>query len=140
MTIPWTSSRDTTGWWFDGDRMTVVVRLPRVPATQQMEVTLHAGTSLTPPISGIPGSIARLHRAMGLLNSQWPKEWSPENLILAVQTGNRIGLKPYSAKEEIGLLKSRAGSALQELDSLKISEGVRGRARLIIRSAMQLLE
>jgi alpha-glucosidase len=138
--LPWHSAGDSTGWSYDGDHMTVVIHVPRTPKTQQVEVTLRASTLPVPSLTGVPGTLSRLHRAMALLNNQWPKEWSPEDLILAVQTGNRISLQPAEAAQEIILLKSRAETTLRKLDTMEISGDVRTKARLYIESALQLMK
>ena len=138
--LPWLSALDSTGWSYDGDHMTVVIHVPRTLKTQQVEVTLRASTLHVPSLNGVPGVLSRLHRAMALLNNQWPKEWSPEDLILAVQTGNRISLQPADAPQEVILLKSRAETALRKLDTMEISDDVRTKARLHIESALQLMK
>lgn len=49
-------------------------------------------------MNGFPKKINRLKRGMLLLNTLWPKEWSPDSLIDAFQTGNRIEINPQNAK------------------------------------------
>jgi hypothetical protein len=129
---------DSTGWSYDGDRMAVVVRLPRGDATKQRELVLK-GVSAS-RMTAIPGAMNRLHRAMGLLNNAWPREWSPEDLVLAVQTGNRITLRPASASEEAAKIVQRASSTLKTLETMEVSESTRHRAEMQIRAAVDLLK
>jgi alpha-glucosidase (family GH31 glycosyl hydrolase) len=136
--IPFASSCDTTGWWYDGDRMAVVVRLPRVAATERLEVALKGGD---PSGTGaIPGALRRLNSAMASINGEWPKEWSPEELVLAVQTGNRIALRPATAKPEMSQLLPRVRLALKKLETMPVSEGAKVKATLLIQQAVQLLK
>jgi len=129
---------DSTGWYYDGDRMAVVVRVPRGDATQRRELVLK-GVS-TSRMSAVPGAMNRLHRAMALLNNEWPKEWSPEDLVLAVQTGNRISSKPSSAAGEVARMMQRTESTLKTLEAMQISDGTRRKAEVQIRAAMELLK
>jgi Domain of unknown function (DUF5110) len=129
---------DSTGWCYDGDRMAVVVRLPRGDATQRREVVLKGASASR--MNAVPGAMNRLHRAMALLNNAWPKEWSPEDLVLAVQTGNRISSQPSSAAEEVAKIVPRAGSTLKTLEAMQVPESTRRKAEMQIRAAMELLK
>jgi hypothetical protein len=136
--VPVAGRPDSTGWWYDGDQMAVVVRLSRAAASERFEVVLKCGTAST--IGAVPGAIRRLNRAMALVNNEWPKEWSPEDLVNAVQTGNRIALNPGAAMKEVESLKRRTGSALKALDSMAISVNTRRKATLLIQEAFDLLK
>jgi alpha-glucosidase (family GH31 glycosyl hydrolase) len=129
---------DSTGWSYDGERMAVVVRLPRGEATQRRELVLKGVAASR--MTALPGAMNRLHRAMALLNNAWPKEWSPEDLVLAVQTGNRISLKPASATEEAAKIMERAVSTLKALETMEVPENVRRKAELQVRAAVELLK
>jgi hypothetical protein len=118
--------------------MAVVIRLPRGDAAQRRELVLK-GVSAS-RMNAVPGAMNRLHRAMALLNNEWPKEWSPEELVLAVQTGNRISLTPSSATDEVAGIVQRAGSVLKTLETMQVSESTRHRAEMQIRAAMELMK
>jgi len=129
---------DSTGWWYDGEKMAVVVCVPSGAATRQREIVLKGIPAVR--VAAVPGVINRLSRAMTLLNNAWPKEWSPQDLVLAVQTGNRISLKPATATEEVALIQPRAGSALKSLKSMEISVDTRRKVEALIHGAVKLLK
>ena len=135
--IPAARAGDSSGWWYDGDKMAVVVRLPRVSATERLEVVLKGVCSSR--MGAVPGAVRRLNGAMALLNNEWPKEWSPEDLVLAVQTGNRIALKPGTAKEEVMQLVPRAEAALKALETMQVSASTRAKAGALVRWAVEML-
>jgi hypothetical protein len=50
---------------------------------------------------GFAGSIARLGEASDMLNGLYPLAWSPNPLIDAWQTGDRLSYHPEAAQQEI---------------------------------------
>lgn len=89
-------------WSYDGNALTTEIFLPRA--------SVHEGVTIvvTPPkgasanlLQGVPGELVRLHEAMEILDTAWPKGWSPDILIEAAQTGDRINYNPASAKAEL---------------------------------------
>jgi alpha-glucosidase (family GH31 glycosyl hydrolase) len=137
-TVPPATVLDTVGWWYDSDKMAVIVRLPRVAASERLEVVLHGG--IARPVGAIPGAIRRLNKAMALINNEWPKEWSPADLVIAVQTANRVALNPGAAVKELESVKARATAALAALDTMAIQESTRQKAGYLIRQALGLLQ
>jgi hypothetical protein len=62
---------------------------------------------------------------MALINeTAWPKDWSPDLLIDAVQTGNRIGLRPLSAKGELEKLRKNLPEIMQEIRKLRVDQHI----------------
>ena len=57
---------------------------------------------------------------MGLINDRWPKEWSPDSLVAAVQTGNRATIDPSSAAAEYARLRRGLSPLLRALPDLAI--------------------
>ena len=108
-----------------------IVSLPKFKVNEKVEVTIkfppgfEAKSSL---IDGVPGKLARLRRVIPLLNSQWPKEWSPDNLVEAVQTGNRISLNPKTALQELEKLERSLPEVIDQITKLNIDKGVINRA------------
>ncbi len=94
------------GWRYDGERLTTIVTLPRSRRSERVELLVGPPTSADDALlDGVPSRLARLRRAMGILNGSWPKDWSPETLVAAAQTGHRISLRPQSAREELAKLQ-----------------------------------
>lgn len=70
-------------------------------------------------MNGFPKKINRLKRGMLLLNTLWPKEWSPDSLIDAFQTGNRIEINPQNAKYELKRFKDILPNALEDIKKME---------------------
>ena len=129
--IPRTLVGEGAGWQYDGEQGTVVIPIPRIALSKKVTVIVDGAkgdSSARGPI-GIRGLTNRLRRVMNLLNSQWSKEWSPELLVSAVQTGNRMSLDPRRAKHEYALLLRSLPAISDKLPSLVIADSVRTRAR-----------
>ncbi len=117
----------SVGWRYDGSRAMTVVTLPRslrsstltlvvrshVPGEEQLRVT-----------STVAGLLSRLRRSMSIVNHEWPKEWSPDSLVAAVQTGHRVTLHPETAQSEFTALRKNLPKILDQVAGLAISPSV----------------
>ena len=120
--ILYSREEDTVGWKYDGDRLQTIITLPKFKTSKKVEVLVKVPDSLqrkTDILNGVVGKIARFKRAMPLLNSLWKKEWSPDILIEAAQTGNRIRLQPGNALQELEKLKKDLPEILKQITVLK---------------------
>ena len=106
------------GWWYDGERSTVVIRTPRVDAGGEIELRVKGGKG-SHYVHGIPGALRRLKKGMDLVNTQWPKEWSSSDLVSAVQTGNRMSRWPEKGEAEIEALHQRIDASLKQLPTVE---------------------
>ena len=50
-------------------------------------------------LDGFAGAMTRLREAYDALNQTWPMAWSPDELIDAMQTGDRLSYFPQNAEE-----------------------------------------
>lgn len=120
--IPFSQTTKTSPHWsYDGDMLTTLISLPRS--------SVHAGVEIviTPPhgadadlLQGVPGALTRLHEAMEILDRAWPKGWSPDNLIGAAQTGDRINYNPSSAKAELERLARDMPSIMDTIRKMDV--------------------
>ena len=95
---------DKPSWHYEGNTLTTVISTPRYSVEQR--VTIHvrrAAGSLASraQLDGFAGAETRLRAAYDALNAEWPFTWSPNPLIDAWQTGDRLSYKPQTAKLEI---------------------------------------
>jgi len=65
---------------------------------------------------------------MNVLNQQYPKGWSPDILIEAAQTGNRIGLHPQNALQELEKLERDFPAVIDQITKLGVDAAVITRA------------
>ena len=129
-TIPYSSIDGSVGWRYDGDKLTTTIRLPSFDVRQKVEVTIKLPASAAGKSSlldGARGLLARLRRVMPLLNSTWPKEWSPEILVHAAQTGDRIGLHAADAVQELEGLQRDLPEVIRQIRALDIDASLRSK-------------
>jgi alpha-glucosidase len=114
--VPYNRHEDATGWRFEGNTLTTVITLPRASVHEPVTVTVHRDPALMArrgELDGFAGAMTRLREAYDLLNQTWPLGWSPDNLIDAMQSGDRLGYAPQGAGDELThfnqvLLQARA--------------------------------
>ena len=128
-----TDQESSSGWRYDGESMTLIVRTRSLEVDKTVEVHI-TKRKLTGEIlqiaDGFRNTIARLRRVAGLINTTaWPGDWSPDVLVHAEQTGNRISLHPENLKTELLGLKSDLRALPIALDSLRVQEPVMQKVR-----------
>ncbi|HEX3662131.1 MAG TPA: TIM-barrel domain-containing protein [Acidobacteriaceae bacterium] len=112
---------DKPGWHYEGNTLTTVILTPSYSVHTAVTLTIHreAGSLASRArLDGFPGAIARLHGAYNALNSVWPTTWSPNVLIDAWQTGDRMSYHPETAHQEIARfpqLYTQSRAAVQAL-------------------------
>jgi len=120
-------ARDDAGpapWWsYDGRTLTTVIRVPRSPAGETVEIAVASPLRWDEAdalAAGVRGRLARLAQAMQLLNRSWPKAWAPDVLVEAAQTGRRVELNPSSAERELHDLDRKVGEAITAVKGLAV--------------------
>jgi len=100
-------SRDGTapGWHYDGATLTTVISVPRTSVSRKVDVVVQTPAAPQMLVDGVPGKLARLRAAMDILNTTWPRGWSPDILIDAAQAGRRMTLHPETARQELEKLQ-----------------------------------
>ncbi|HVH85765.1 MAG TPA: TIM-barrel domain-containing protein [Terriglobales bacterium] len=92
------------GWRYDGNTLTTVVTTPRIPVTSTVTVHVRRTPELVArrsELDGFAGAMTRLREAYDSLNETWPLGWSPDELIDAMQSGDRLGYHPETVAKEI---------------------------------------
>ncbi|MGZ4818274.1 MAG: DUF5110 domain-containing protein, partial [Terriglobales bacterium] len=111
------------GWHYDGDKLTTIISLPKQSLTRKVEVTVSFpeavdGRRSTVDLEGAAGKIARIKRAMAMTEMSWPNGWAPDVMLEAAQTGNRIGLHPETAAQELERLQRNLSEIKARLEAL----------------------
>jgi alpha-glucosidase len=112
------------GWRYDGDHLTTIISLPKQPVGRGAEVTVTFQTAndqrptTNDLLSGAAGKIARIKRAMAMAEMSWPNGWAPDVMLDAAQTGNRIGLHPETAAQELERLQRNLPEITARLEAL----------------------
>ncbi len=115
------------GWSYDGTRGDLCIRTATYPTSVPVELTVKGVKDLPVWIQDLRGTLSRLHRVQPLLNNLWPKEWSPEILIAAGQTGNRIGINPANAERELDSLRASLPQVEKEISAMKIDPALKAK-------------
>jgi alpha-glucosidase len=123
-------------WEYDGSTLTTIIRTPEMNYSGDVVLNVHlndssANSALT---DNFAAKMHRLNKAKDLINTQWPKEWSPDTLVHAVQTGNRININPSSAVTELKGLDVAISEVVREIKKLDIDSTVAKRALLLLKS------
>ncbi len=127
--IEYTSERTSHGWRYDGDKLMAILNLPQFSVHQNIEVNIRFEQPLNSPLlNGVQGKLKRLREAMQILNHLWPEDWSPDLLIEAAQTGNRITLAPSNAEQEIKKLNDIITKLSREIQKLEGDKKIINRA------------
>ncbi len=95
---------DKPSWHYEGNTLTTVITTPRYSVTERVTIHVHRATgslASRSQLDGFAGMETRLRAAYDALNAEWPFTWSPNPLIDAWQTGDRLSYKPQAAKQEM---------------------------------------
>ena len=110
------------GWRFEGNTLTTVISVPSSPVNQSVTVRVTQSAELfsrRPELDGFAGAMTRLREAYDALNQTWPIAWSPDELIDAMQTGDRLSYFPQRAGEQLAHYREvlpKAIAKVKELD------------------------
>jgi len=111
----------TAGWRYEGNTLTTVITVPSLPITVDVKVVVHRNAALAArdsELDGFAGLMTRLHEAYDSLNQVWPLGWSPDALIDAMQTGDRLSYHPQNAAAEFDHLHAVLPQALAAVQDL----------------------
>jgi len=115
------SDEITRGWCYDGNTLSTIVRVPShsVSEATHIEVRRASGSQAArAQLDGFAGAIARLHSTYDTLNQEWPFVWSPDPLIDAWQTGDRLSYHPETARDELSHFAQRYTAAQTSVQQL----------------------
>ncbi len=114
-------SDEEPGWRYEGNTLTTVIKTQRFSVHTPVRIMVEraAGSMASrSQLDGVPGSIARLHEAYDTLNAAWPFAWSPNSLIDAWQTGDRISYHPESVHAEMARFAQTYAQAVAQVQGL----------------------
>jgi alpha-glucosidase (family GH31 glycosyl hydrolase) len=117
--------KGTIGWRFDGDTLTTIVTTPRVSVKSTLKISLRIGLEMASNrslLDGFAGKLARLRETYDLLNANWPVAWSPDGLVSAMQTGDRIGYFPKTALDQVSELQKQLSALPQLIEAMHATE------------------
>jgi alpha-glucosidase len=92
------------GWRYEGNTLSTIITVPRMPTTSTLSIHVrraHQMLARRPELDGFAGAMTRLRESYDSLNGTWPLGWSPDELIDAMQSGDRLTYHPELAAEEL---------------------------------------
>jgi alpha-glucosidase len=120
--LNYSAGTSTVGWRFEGNTLTTFITLPSFEGTEDVKVEVRRAGNLVErraELDGFAGEMTRLREAYDALNQTWPIGWSPDDLVDAMQTGDRLSYEPELAGEQIQRLPSllpRINARIDELE------------------------
>jgi alpha-glucosidase (family GH31 glycosyl hydrolase) len=115
------SDNPSSGWHFEGNTLTTVIRVSSQSVADTVRIEIHrtsgslAGRA---QIDGFAGATTRLHSAYDTLNQEWPFTGSPNPLIDAWQTGDRLSYHPETAHDELVNFSAKYAAAQASVQKL----------------------
>jgi alpha-glucosidase (family GH31 glycosyl hydrolase) len=114
------------GWRYEGDTLTTVIRTRRFSTESGVTVSLRIKPDLVRQralLDGFAGRMTRLRETYDILNQAWPEGWSPDVLVDAMQTGDRIGLRPDIALNELTSFREKLNALPKQIEAMHAEEG-----------------
>ena len=112
---------DSPGWHYDGNTLSTVITTSAFPVSEKVNVLVRRSQELVGrrgELDGFAGSMTRLREAYDTLNQTWPIGWSPDELIDAMQTGDRLSYHPELAPTEIAKLRAMIPAVMASIEDL----------------------
>ncbi len=120
--LTYSSESSSPGWRFEGNTLTTVITLPPFPLTERVTVEVRRRRELVArraELDGFAGTMTRLREAYNTLNQLWPLGWSPDALVDAMQTGDRLSFDPQHAAEQVSRLNAMIPEVVAAIDQLQ---------------------
>jgi alpha-glucosidase (family GH31 glycosyl hydrolase) len=118
-------------WTYSGDTLMTVILTDKFPVNEKVDILVSWSSTKMDQAKltgGFPGQLARLRTVRDVINLQWPKEWAPDTLMYAIQTGNRINLNPKNAIQELKTFRSLLDEIRAQIRKLDIDSTAKKQA------------
>jgi hypothetical protein len=119
--LSYSSQEGVTGWHFEGNTLTTIITVGKTSVAQPVTIRIARSADLfarRAELSGLAGDMTRLREAYDSLNQTWPMAWSPDELIDAMQTGDRLTYHPEEAGEQLTHYRAVLPQAIAKVTEL----------------------
>jgi alpha-glucosidase (family GH31 glycosyl hydrolase) len=123
--LSYSSTAAKPGWHFEGNTLTTMITTRRFSTADTVIVKLRIDPQLAhnrSMLDGVAGKLARLRETYDILNAAWPAAGSPDLLIDAMQTGDRISYHPETAFAEVSGLSAKLSGLTKIIDAMHATE------------------
>lgn len=118
-------TENAPGWSYEAGTLTTIVRTRSISTASPVTISVKIKPALAPQralLEGFPGKMTRLREAYDILNATWPNGWSPDQLIDAMQTADRIAYHPQDAFAELSALQEKLAALPQQIEAMHATE------------------
>ena len=116
-----TQQTDLPGWSYEGDTLTTVIRTRSLSVANGVSVAVKVKPELVRQralLDGFAGETTRLHETYDILNQAWPEGWTPDPIINAMQTGDRITYHPETALTELTSFRAKLAALREQIEAM----------------------
>jgi alpha-glucosidase (family GH31 glycosyl hydrolase) len=109
------------GWSYTGNTLTTVIPVAAGSVDEKVTVEVRRAEGLTArrgELDGFAGAMTRLRGAYDALHQTWPLAAPPDQLIDAMQSGDRLGYHPEKAVEELAHFHELLPQAQAAIDTI----------------------
>jgi alpha-glucosidase len=109
------------GWRFEGNTLTTIITVPKTSVTAPVTIRVTRSADLfarRADLNGFAGAMTRLREAYDSLNLTWPITWTPDEVIDAMQAGDRLTYYPEQAGEQLAHYRTVLPQAIAKINEL----------------------
>jgi alpha-glucosidase len=123
--VAYSKKKGVPGWRFEGNTLTTVITTRGFRVSDAVTVTVRIKPEMArnrAMLDGFAGKMTCLRETYDILNAAWPARWSPDPLIDAMQTGDRISYHPETAFAEMSSLPAKLAGLAKLIDAMHATE------------------
>jgi alpha-glucosidase (family GH31 glycosyl hydrolase) len=120
-----TRKEDVPGWHYEGNTLETVIQTARFGVAAAVTVELKYDLNLVAQralLDSFAGKMMRLRETYDILNALWPTNWTPDALVDAMQTGDRLTYHPETAAADLGRLQNTIASLPKLIEGMRTTE------------------
>ena len=109
-------------WSYIGNTLTTVIPVARTKVTGTVRIRVFRSPDLSSrraDLDGFAGTMTRLREAYDELNQTFPIAWSPDELVDAMQTGDRLSYYPEQAETLLSHYREALPKAITKVHELE---------------------
>jgi alpha-glucosidase (family GH31 glycosyl hydrolase) len=109
------------GWRYEGNTLSTIVRTRSFSTAAPVTISVKIKPGLARQrklLGGFAGKLTRLLEVYDILNQTWPEGWTPDSLIEAMQTGDRISYHPDTAYNELSTFWQKLAALPNQIQAL----------------------
>jgi len=109
------------GWRYEGNTLSTIVCTRSFSTAKAVTISVKIKPEQAHRrnlLDGFAGKMTRLRETYDILNQTWPEGWTPDSLIDAMQTGDRITYHPDTAFDELSTFWERLAALPKQIQAL----------------------